>query len=523
MKDITDLYDQQTDIAVYTPLDSLISEYQSNKAAIEKISSYIADNKSAIMHYFFEGARVKKNTGVFSASTFFDQSNAIGALDAEYWSRTIKMTDVLDAMPAKLRNEWNEQINTHQTPPFERDTVRATLNDLLNKRQIFFAERVDGIFKSLSGEHVTNQPQAFSKRLIIGWLGTNETWGFNMNHQTVEYIHDLRVVIGKFMGRVIPRSNDTYQIIKRMYDNQQTGVWHEFDGRAWRLKVFKKGTAHIEIHPDMAWRLNKVLASLYPKAIPPDVRKKPQKQTKTPPIVETLLPEVVLRDLADARVYEHTDLGFYKEIDPETKNVLCMLEGRQVVKSRWAFDYPIEEVVNEILRTGTIPEKKSHQFYQTPESLAEYVVDLAEIDEAHQVLEPSAGFGAIATKLPKENTLCIDINSLHCKILQKKGYKTLHQDFLTAELPHSFDRIVLNPPYTKGQALQHLKKAHSVLKEGGKLVAILPASMKDKEFFDDSDHIWSDILEKQFIESGTGVNVALLELIKSGGERHVNG
>ena len=41
----------------------------------------------------------------------------------------------------------------------------------------------------------------------------------------------------------------------------------------------QKGTAHFEIHPDMAWKLNCVLASMHPMAIPAEFRQKP-KQTK---------------------------------------------------------------------------------------------------------------------------------------------------------------------------------------------------------------------------------------------------
>jgi hypothetical protein len=35
-----------------------------------------------------------------------------------------------------------------------------------------------------------------------------------------------------------------------------------------RVKMFKNGNVHFEIHPDVAWKLNEVLAYSMPAAIP---------------------------------------------------------------------------------------------------------------------------------------------------------------------------------------------------------------------------------------------------------------
>ena len=37
----------------------------------------------------------------------------------------------------------------------------------------------------------------------------------------------------------------------------RAGEWIAIDGGALRLKAFQKGTIHLEIHPDMAWRFGK--------------------------------------------------------------------------------------------------------------------------------------------------------------------------------------------------------------------------------------------------------------------------
>ena len=67
---------------------------------------------------------------------------AVAQLNADYWQQAMQMTDVYDYMPAKRRDEWNEQIRNKQTPDFEEETVRTTLMDLPSSRHKFFGERV---------------------------------------------------------------------------------------------------------------------------------------------------------------------------------------------------------------------------------------------------------------------------------------------------------------------------------------------------------------------------------------------
>ncbi|MGA9618169.1 MAG: DUF4942 domain-containing protein, partial [Serratia proteamaculans] len=95
-------------------------------------------------------------------SDIFKLEGAIANLNAAYWQQALSLTDVYEYMPQKRRDEWDDQIREMKTPEFEEETVRPTIMSLLNSRQKFFGERVDGIFRTLSGEHVTNRPEGFS-------------------------------------------------------------------------------------------------------------------------------------------------------------------------------------------------------------------------------------------------------------------------------------------------------------------------------------------------------------------------
>ena len=53
------------------------------------------------------------------------------------------------------------------------------------------------------------------------------------------------------MGRTKPVW-DTHRIVN--IARERRGQWIEIDGGSLRLRVYKKATAHLEVHPEMAWR-----------------------------------------------------------------------------------------------------------------------------------------------------------------------------------------------------------------------------------------------------------------------------
>ncbi|MNX81936.1 hypothetical protein D3C86_1136440 [compost metagenome] len=422
-------------------------------------------------------------------------------------------------MPAKRRDEWNKQISEKQTPEFEEDTVRSTLMDLLASRHKFFGERVDGIFQNLSGEHVTNQPQGFSKRMII-----------YVAHRK-EYINDLRQVIAKFMGREDePNWQNTDQMLAAA--NRNSGQWMTIDGGAMRIRTYMKGTAHFEIHPDMAWKLNCVLASMYPMAIPAEFRQKPKKKLKDFVMMERPLPFAVVRAIAEMQSVRTTPYqnGYREVMQPVTTNrnslefrycddkavraevakVLGAIGAVRMSKNSYEwfeFDYDFREVLDHVITSGCIPDHKSHQFYPTPEKLARLAVEMAEIEPGHTCLEPSAGQGGLADFMPKEQAVCVELSKVHCEILKSKGYYTERADFLQWHTTGKYDRVVMNPPFSDGRWQAHVEHAATMC--GGRLVAILPASAKNKFTLTGFTCEWSQVFDNEF--DGASVSVVILK------------
>jgi hypothetical protein len=522
-------------------LDGLLAKRETMRARIEAVAAAL--DGDAMGHYL-GGVVARRGVGrgretELRVDELFCVPNAVAHLDAALWQQAMAMTDVLSLMPQKRREEWHEQIRQNTTPAFTADNVIPTFEALLHSRSQFFAERVDGIFQALSRNHVTNQPEGFGKRMIL-----NYAWrGCYADHDRAGYINDLRAVVAKFMGREEPHWNATGEVIRIAAGN--SGKWMTLDGGALRIRVYKGvGTAHLEVHPDMAWRLNAVLASLHPQAIPAKFRERPARERKAKDfaLMSDLLPFQVIAQLAAMRqAREHTgerdrdghyrmrnvpnalefDYGdFDAGVRGRAEEALAQLGGVKIGRA-WHFDYEPDPVLNEVICSGAIPDRKSHQFYPTPSWLAERVIAEAEIPETLDggcmfpvVLEPSAGLGALADKCPNPVTVtCVEVSELHCRVLGGKGYNTVNADFLewAPGCRARFDRIVMNPPFAGGRAAMHLEAAAGLLAPGGRLVAILPSSMRGKNVLPGMSVQWSEVIENAFPDASVNVVIATVE------------
>lgn len=499
-------------------LDSLLGRYQGMRRRVEAMGALINRDHQAVA-CFVDGNTEPGRWSAPSVGSLFAIDGAIGSLNSRFWAEAMSLTDVYDCMPQARRNEWQEAIREQKTPEFTEQAVRATFTDLLNSRSKFLAERVDGIFRGLSGEHVTNAPEAFGKRMILA-RALNEY--HHPEHNTCGLINDLRCVIAKFMGRDEPRWDASSSLLYSARGDW--GQWRSIDGGAFRMRVYMKGTAHIEVHPDMAWRLNSILASLYPLAIPAQFRQKPKRKAKEFQMLGRPLPFAVLQVLSGAKAASE----YYKDGHRERARAIPMTRqisydapkatkqaaekvyeaiGGTPEGRHWRFEYDPSPVLAEIIASGCIPDQRAHQFYPTPERLARIAVDLADIGEAHSVGELSAGQGGIADHLPKDRTTCVEISPLHCQILRAKGHRVIEADFLVwAEATSQrFDRIVINPPFSEGRWQAHSSAAAGLLNPGGRLVAILPASARGKDLLPDLDCTWSSIYENEFAGTSTAV------------------
>lgn len=477
-------------------VDGLVASYRATRERMEQMAELFGrEDMRGALGFFLDAASKKADRyGLPSVAEIIKLEPGVAALDAHYWGKALHQTDVFEIMPAKRREELGAMIRDHKCPEFTDQTVRDTLGDLLASRWKFFAERVDGIFRSLSSDHVTNQPQGFYKRMILNYVFTD--YG-TTRYEQAGHISDLRCVIAKLDGLDEPCHGTTDTILKTARENH--GEWLLCDGGRIKVKAFLKGTCHLEVHPDICVKLNTVLASLYPSAIPASFRTKPPKPAKDWPLIQRpLLREVLAvlqgasqafdlvdgRGLSKDRKYMSNTLSIRtsdnKQAVREAEAILEAIGGVKQPGGYFQFDYHPDPVVKGILTSGCIPDKQSHQFYPTPLALAEIAVVLADIRDTDRCLEPSAGTGGLADLMPKDRTTCVEVSKLHAAVLEAKGFHVVLNDFLDTPVhwERRFEKVVMNPPFSEGRWQAHVQAASRLLAPGGRLVAILPSGSR---------------------------------------------
>lgn len=139
-------------------------------------------------------------------------------------------------------------------------------------------------------------------------------------------------------------------------------------------------------------------------------------------------------------------------------------------------------------------------YYATPEPLGLKMVEWSQPKANKSMLEPSAGHGAIAQWFPSntKNTVVEPSKNLVPKLkMHVDDANVVNDYFENIGTWNKFDRIVMNPPFGKGgkTAIEHLAKAYKHLREGGRIVALIPDGPACQKRFD-----------KWFWEDGKGTN-----------------
>lgn len=137
-------------------------------------------------------------------------------------------------------------------------------------------------------------------------------------------------------------------------------------------------------------------------------------------------------------------------------------------------------------------------FFPTPKPVIDRMIEQADIRPGMSVLEPSAGKGDIVEGIvqrfrpkPMESPgsqshpqiTAIEASPDLANIVSQKAgiwrsgsdagvhVNVENADFLRTD--EKYDRIVMNPPFEKGQDIEHVRHAYDLLKPGGKLVSVM--------------------------------------------------
>lgn len=180
--------------------------------------------------------------------------------------------------------------------------------------------------------------------------------------------------------------------------------------------------------------------------------------------------------------------------------------------------------------TKSRDQREGMDYFATAEPVGLKMVEWAGIKPGDKVLEPSAGHGAIARFFPERTEVTMVEPSLNLSqraALANGGARIVNQRFEDFNRTNKYDAIVMNPPYGMGgkTAYEHLEKAMQHLREGGRIVALLPrGGLADRRLVDfmplaeeNGIYLVADIAMPSvtFERAGTKVNTRVLVLEKN--------
>lgn len=112
-------------------------------------------------------------------------------------------------------------------------------------------------------------------------------------------------------------------------------------------------------------------------------------------------------------------------------------------------------------------------YFPTPDSVIEQMIDEAALEYGMCILEPSAGDGRIIRATQKGHPdLTITGYEINPDRARDAGVRCF--DFMQVWPVDDYDRVIMNPPFSHGRWYKHVLHAYKFLKPGGRLVAIIP-------------------------------------------------
>ncbi|MCI2423059.1 class I SAM-dependent methyltransferase [Saccharopolyspora sp. K220] len=222
-----------------------------------------------------------------------------------------------------------------------------------------------------------------------------------------------------------------------------------------------------------------------------------------------------------------------------TAKVLGNLGGTWSRKAKGTvFDTDPTDAIRRIIETGEAPRsaRTTEGYVATPESVAaRLVAELGPLEAGARVLEPSAGDGALVRAAHAATSgvevWAVEPNTQRAQLIDADMTTVITgrlEEFLhRTQRPEHFDAVIMNPPFAvPGRPsiwIDHVRHAWSLLRPGGRLVAIVPngftfrTDRKHTELRDwharyDGDLI--ELPEDAFAAQGTRVRAVLLTVDK---------
>lgn len=173
------------------------------------------------------------------------------------------------------------------------------------------------------------------------------------------------------------------------------------------------------------------------------------------------------------------------ELEPHAGQGVGGKEADEVRERGDPYDAAVALYYTNAKKTSRTKSAEGIDYFPTPEPLGYKMIEWTNIAPGEKFLEPSAGHGAIARFAPDATTrhAVEPSNELAGRLALNATDTEIHNiRFEDFNLVNKFDAIAMNSPWGVGgkTAIEHLMKAAKHLKEGGRLVALIPRGKMDE-------------------------------------------
>ena len=176
---------------------------------------------------------------------------------------------------------------------------------------------------------------------------------------------------------------------------------------------------------------------------------------------------------------------------------------------------------------AALPES-DFQFFPTPPEIAGKLMSAVDWNRVETILEPSAGRGDLLEYAIRRNGHrqgcdidCVEIDPNLRALLTGKGFRVVHDDFLSYYTRKRYSLILMNPPFADGD--KHLLHALELCEHGGQIACVLNAETIRNPFSNSRKLLARELKKRgasiRFISKGfsraarkTDVEVALVNI-----------
>lgn len=164
---------------------------------------------------------------------------------------------------------------------------------------------------------------------------------------------------------------------------------------------------------------------------------------------------------------------------------------------------------------------------ETTQFVIDHFMQVADIQDGHKVLEPSAGVGLLAEGILRHNSNieldCIELNSQCKKELREKGLNTVWSDFLTFKPKFFYDRVIGAPNFRDNIDCAHVMKMYDCVKPSGKVVSIMSPEwmtgsselqIKFRKWLENKSYTITMLPDNSYMEDGVTVPTIIINLEK---------